>query len=121
MDLHRILLLRVELHLSRPIELVRTHHGTLGFDHNDLHLQGRVKEHDQEDEVMDEDIIDCIADTLAEQISKAADSSETAYWAVVDDIQAMACVVNQYEPTYDLRYFYRRANHPTPYPVHPVI
>lgn len=74
---------------------------------------------------MDEEIIDAIADTLAEQLRKAENVThifikEIASLAVLDDIIAMAVVVNTYQPTYDLRYFYRRTGFPEPYPDHPM-
>lgn len=72
---------------------------------------------------MDEEIIDDIAETLAYQLQQARSMgdpsrSDVALLAVIDDIQAMACVINRHKSTYDLRYFYKATGHPEPYPVH---
>lgn len=71
---------------------------------------------------MDEDIIEDIADALAEQLNslKASVNWRFYYNAILDDIIAMAIVVNRHQPTYDLRYFYKRAGYPPPYPHHPM-
>ena len=74
---------------------------------------------------MDEDVIEDIANAFAEQLSQltgfsivAADQYATA---IYDDIIAIATVINSHEPTYDMRYFYKRAGYPEPYPVHDMI
>jgi predicted ABC-class ATPase len=75
---------------------------------------------------MDEDLIDALADVLHQQLTKATqvkieNHSMIAVLSVLDDIQAVAEVINDYQPTYDLRYFYRRAGYPEPYPEHEII
>lgn len=74
---------------------------------------------------MDEELIDSLGDALAGQMSKACnvrdeDNRKIAILAVLDDILAIAEVINQYQPTYDLRYFYKRCGFPEPYPEHPI-
>jgi hypothetical protein len=65
---------------------------------------------------MDEDEIDDLADSLYAIFEYTVDPRklETLY----DAIHHVAIVVNNHNPTYDLRYFYKRAGYPEPYPEH---
>ena len=66
---------------------------------------------------MDEEIIDDIALAFAERLG-STETRDTHYGTILEDIIAMACVINDHAPTYDLRYFYRNAGFPEPYPQH---
>jgi hypothetical protein len=74
--------------------------------------------------LMDDEIIDDIADSFAARLNLVLTfplhEQETVRQAILDDIEAMACVINDHQKTYDLRYFYNRSNYPVPYPVHPM-
>lgn len=72
---------------------------------------------------MDEDLVEAIADAFRNQmdyIHTEAPQSHRRFYepALLDAIAGIAEVINLYEPTYDLRYFYRRAGYPEPYPIH---
>lgn len=71
---------------------------------------------------MDEEIIDDIADAFAQQLESLIDhpSMRAKTWqaAILEDVIAMAIVIKRWAPTYDMRYFYKRAGYPEPYPVH---
>lgn len=73
---------------------------------------------------MDEDIIEDIADAFNEQLLSLSHHpvSIAGHYecAILDDVILMAIVINRHQPTYDLRYFYKRAGYPEPYPVHPM-
>lgn len=73
---------------------------------------------------MDEDIIEDIADAFAKQLENVSffplHAGQYYEAAVLDDIVCMAIVINNHAPTYDLRYFYKRAGFPEPYPEHPM-
>jgi hypothetical protein len=71
---------------------------------------------------MDEDVIEDIADEFAKQLEDCKRFKMAVYYreAVLDDIIILANVIARWKPTYDLRYFYRRAGYPEPYPVHPM-
>lgn len=66
---------------------------------------------------MDDDVIEALADAFAERLAIPS-PRDTHYGTILADIVAVGCVINELEPTYDLRYFYRRANFPEPYPEH---
>ena len=71
---------------------------------------------------MDDDVIEALADAFAEQLNYTTNGyieCEKYYKAaILDDIMAVANVIHDFEPTYDLRYFYKRAKYPEPYPIH---
>jgi hypothetical protein len=73
---------------------------------------------------MDEDIIDAVAMAFAEQMIKIENdpmfNRRHYIEQCLDDMVAMAIVIHDYEPTYDLRHFYKNAGYPEPYPVHPI-
>ena len=71
---------------------------------------------------MDEDVIEDIADEFAKQITESKRMALGRHYirAHLDDVILMANVIARWKPTYDLRYFYRRAGYPEPYPVHPM-
>ena len=69
---------------------------------------------------MDEDVIEDLANALAEQLSYLKEWDPLRY-SIYDAIVAVAVVINSHEPTYDMRYFYKRAGYPEPYPVHDMI
>lgn len=71
---------------------------------------------------MDDDIIEDLADAFAGQIAYLREAHpRNAFEEIVyDSMFAIATVINNHNPTYDLRYFYKRAGHPEPYPVHPI-
>lgn len=68
---------------------------------------------------MDEDVIDAIAHALAIQTINPT-ITDDGYAGVLNAIHAVAGVINIYEPTYDMRYFYKNAQYPEPYPEHPM-
>lgn len=69
---------------------------------------------------MEPELIEELADAFAEQLNRMEANSEYRKFipAVLEDIVAVGIVINRNEPTYDMRYFYRRAGYPAPYPVH---
>ena len=70
---------------------------------------------------MDDDIIDDLAAAFAGQIDFVLRSSphrQDWYNAILDDIIAIAGVIHSHTPTYDMRYYYKNAGYPEPYPVH---
>lgn len=68
---------------------------------------------------MDDDLIEELANAFAEQLFQLEGTERRSYRSVIyDDIVAVAVVINSYEPTYDMRYFYRQAGYPEPYPIH---
>jgi hypothetical protein len=72
---------------------------------------------------MDEDIIEDLADAFAGQLKYIEEKffTHSALKEVVyDSMYAVATVINNHNPTYDLRYFYKRAGFPEPYPIHPI-
>lgn len=74
---------------------------------------------------MDEDLIEALADAFAEQLAVEIIGSPKAdmdliHYGVLWSINKIACVINDYQPSYDLRYFYKRAGYPKPYPEHPI-
>lgn len=70
---------------------------------------------------MDDDVIEDLADAFANQLENLNDRDPrySAHKAAIhDNIIAIAVVIHNHEPTYDLRYYYKRAGYPEPYPVH---
>ena len=65
---------------------------------------------------MDEDLIDALAAVFSERLSM--EGRDTHYGTILEDIVAVASVIHDFQPTYDLRYFYRNAGYPEPYPHH---
>lgn len=66
---------------------------------------------------MDDDVIEALADAFAEQFSQLM-SWDPQRLVICDCVVAVAVVIHDFEATYDLRYFYKRAGYPEPYPVH---
>jgi hypothetical protein len=64
---------------------------------------------------MDDDVIEAIADAFA---ARLAVCYGTHAMVVLDDAYAVAVVIHDFEPTYDLRYYYKRIGFPEPYPIH---
>jgi hypothetical protein len=68
---------------------------------------------------MDDDVIEDLADALASEIAYLDTHGFSRFIpAILDAIVAVATVINNHEETYDLRYFYKRAGYPEPYPTH---
>lgn len=73
---------------------------------------------------MDEDVIDDIAYEFSKQLEFIDDVRihprlrEYRYNQCLDDIYLMAKVIHRWSPKYDLRYFYKAAGFPEPYPHH---
>ena len=69
---------------------------------------------------MDDDVIEALADAFASQLEYIRNSPRLRGFetATLDIIVGVAVVIHDFEPTYDLRYFYKRAGCPEPYPVH---
>lgn len=69
---------------------------------------------------MDEDLIDALAAVFTERLSLEAlgETRDNHYGTILEDIVAVASVIHDFQPTYDLRYFYRNAGYPEPYPHH---
>lgn len=76
---------------------------------------------------MDDDVIDGLADVFGLEFNHLRDAT----WLLPDvfslmeevlirSIEGVAKVINDEEPTYDLRYFYRRSGYPEPYPLHEI-
>lgn len=65
---------------------------------------------------MDEDVIDDIAAAFLERLSESGPN--THYGTILADIETMAYVIQSHNETYDLRYFYRNAGYPAPFPIH---
>ena len=74
---------------------------------------------------MDDDIIDDLAAAFFEQgqaITNSLADYTTPWWQqLLDDIIAIGLVIHSHSPTYDMRYFYKNAGYPEPYPVHEMI
>lgn len=67
---------------------------------------------------MDEDVIDDLAGGFAHRLSQ--EGRDTHYGTILEDIFIVACVIKVHQPTYDIRYFYRNAGYPEPFPEHPI-
>lgn len=74
---------------------------------------------------MDDDVIEEIADAFAGEIRYIEEyfdgrEQERFIEIVLYAVHALAVVIHNHEPTYDLRHYYRRAGWVEPYPVHPI-
>ena len=67
---------------------------------------------------MEPDVIDALAKALADARFETYPGDREGRAALDNATVKIACVINGEEPTYDLRYFYRAAEHPEPYPEH---
>lgn len=68
---------------------------------------------------MDEEIIDAIADVLSTEMNLAQDY-DVAMAAINNTIISLGEIINSFQPTYDMRYFYKRSGMTEPYPNHPI-
>lgn len=68
---------------------------------------------------MDDDIIEALADGFAWRFGQCeVTQRDTHYGTIMEDCYMVAVVIHNFEPTYDLRYYYKRAGFPEPYPIH---
>lgn len=67
---------------------------------------------------MDDDIIEALADAFAGVLQYIPTDQPIAFRTFYDCIVNVAIAIHDNEPTYDLRYFYKRAGYPEPYPIH---
>lgn len=66
---------------------------------------------------MDDDVIEALADAFAGQLNQLM-SWDPQRLIIYDCIVEIAVVIHDFQPTYDLRYFYKRTEYPEPYPTH---
>ena len=67
---------------------------------------------------MDDDIIEALADAFADVLMSQKIHSVHIFRGIYECIVSVAVAIHDNEPTYDLRYFYKRAGYPEPYPIH---
>lgn len=66
---------------------------------------------------MEQEAIDEIASAIAQEL-EAAEGRPDAVVALYRVTERIAGVINSENETYDMRYFYRAAGYPEPYPYH---
>ena len=69
---------------------------------------------------MDDEVIEALADAFSEQLTWAQGTPGEGLLrkGILGCVIAVAVAIHDNEPTYDLRYFYKRAGYPEPYPIH---